>query len=130
MVTSGDGSTAKVSARQVAPGRYEARVTADARQRLTIRVADANFTAPARMVLPDPNAEYRFHPADEALLRSIAEATGGAFKPTPEVLRQTSGSHQTARRALWPTLVAIALGLWLVDVLLRRVRVFEESVPV
>jgi Ca-activated chloride channel homolog len=129
-VKSGDGATANVAARQVAPGRYEARVTADARQRLTVRVADGNVTAAARLVIPDPNAEYRFHPPDETLLRSIAQATGGAFKPTPEVLKQTSGSHQTARRALWPSLVALALGMWLVDVLLRRVRLFEDAAQV
>ena len=34
---------------------------------------------------------------------------------------------QAARRALWPMLVLAALGLWLVDVLFRRVRVFEPA---
>jgi Ca-activated chloride channel homolog len=126
-VKSGDGATAKLAARQVAPGRYQARVTADARQPLTVSVSEGGVSAPSRLVLPDPNAEYRFNPGDVVVLRSIASATGGALSPTPEVLRETAGSKQTVRRALWPALVAFGLVMWLVDVLLRRVRVFETS---
>ena len=126
-VKSGDGATAKLAARQVAPGRYQARVTADARQPLTVSVSEAGVAAPSRLVLPDPNAEYRFNPGDVVMLRSIASATGGTLSPKPEMLRETAGSKQTVRRALWPALVAFGLVMWLVDVLLRRVRVFEQT---
>jgi uncharacterized membrane protein/uncharacterized protein YegL len=126
-VKSGDGATARLAARQVAPGRYQALVTADARQPLTISVSEAGVVAPSRLVLPDPNAEYRFHPGDVALLKSIATATGGALQPTPEALSAATASRQTVRRALWPALVVFALVMWLVDVLLRRVRLFETS---
>ena len=37
------------------------------------------------------------------------------------------GLNQTVRRALWPWLVVFALVAWLVDVLLRRVRLFERG---
>ena len=123
----GDGATAKLAARQVAPGRYQARVTADARQPLTVSSSEAGAAAPPRFVLPDPNAEYRFNPGDVVVLKSIATATGGAWHPAPEALRDTAGSRQTVRRALWPALVVFGLVMWLVDVLMRRVRVFETS---
>jgi uncharacterized membrane protein/uncharacterized protein YegL len=126
-VKSGDGAAAKLSARQIAPGRYQARVTADARQPLTVSGSGAGITAPPRLVLPDPNAEYRFHPGDVAALKSIASATGGALQPTPESLSAATASRQTVRRALWPALVVFGLVMWLVDVLLRRVRLFETS---
>ena len=126
-VKSGDGATAKLTARQVAPGRYQARVTADARQPLTVSSSEAGFVAPSRLVLPDPNAEYRFNPGDVVVLKSIATATGGAWHPKPEALRDTAGSRQTVRRALWPALVAFGLVMWLVDVLMRRVRLFERG---
>ncbi|HEX7779773.1 MAG TPA: VWA domain-containing protein, partial [Vicinamibacterales bacterium] len=126
-VKSGDGATAKLAARQVAPGRYQARVTADARQPLTVSSSEAGAAAPPRFVLPDPNAEYRFNPGDVVVLKSIATATGGAWHPAPEALRDTAGSRQTVRRALWPALVVFGLVMWLVDVLMRRVRVFETS---
>jgi hypothetical protein len=79
-------------------------------------------------VLPDPAAEYRFRPPDEGALRSIASATGGAWRPGPEALASGSGDQRTEGRPAWHMLVALALGLWFVDLALRRVRVFEPSV--
>ncbi len=66
---------------------------ADATQLLSISVegADARGTgagATASTIVPDPAAEYRFRAPDEALLRSIATATGGAYHPTPAVTGQ------------------------------------------
>jgi hypothetical protein len=94
---------------------------------LTVSVSEAGAAAPSRLVLPDTNAEYRFHPPDIDGLKSIAAATGGTFQPTPETLRTSAASNQTVRRALWPWLVMFALVAWLADVLLRRVRLFEYA---
>ena len=69
----------------------------------------------------------RFRAPDEALLRSIASATGGTWHPTPATLANTAADSRTARRPLWPWLVALALVLWFVDLLLRRVRIFEPK---
>ena len=117
--------------RQVAPGRYEASVVVDATQAVTISLAGADAQSldgpTVRHVVPDPAAEYRFRPPDEALLRSIASATGGAWHPDGPALAAAAGDSRTERRPVWPTLIAIALGLWFVDLLLRRVRVFEPS---
>ena len=49
------------------------------------------------------------------------------MQPTAESLTRTSGAQQTARRALWPWLVVAGLLLWLADILLRRVRLFEGT---
>jgi Mg-chelatase subunit ChlD len=124
---------ARLVTRQVAPGRYEATVMADAAQLLSLSIegADARPStagATASTIVPDPAAEYRFRAPDETLLRSIAAATGGAFHPTPADLANATGDSRTARRPLWPPLVALALVLWFVDLLLRRVRVFEPQV--
>jgi len=127
-VVAADGTTAQITARQVAPGRYEGSLIADATQALTISlVGDDASGAAVRLVLPDPQAEYRFRAPDEALLASIARATGGTVQPTAESLTKTSGVQQTARRALWPWLVVAGLLLWLADILLRRVRIFEGT---
>ena len=121
-----DGTTLETDARaRRAPGRYEASVVADARQPLTISLdgpelghADAPRRARSERRVP-------LRPADEAQLKSIADATGGAFRATPDALRAHRNSP-TARRALWPGLVVAALLLWMIDVLFRRVRVFER----
>jgi Ca-activated chloride channel family protein len=125
------GTASSVIARQVAPGRYEARVVADADQLLTIGVVGADPSgagAASHTVIPDLAAEYRFRPPNEELLRSIAAATGGAWKPNPSALANASGDTRTERRALWPGCVVVALILWFVDILLRRVRIFEPRV--
>ena len=122
-VKAGAAST-RLQLRQVAPGRYEATVVADADQPLTVTaLGDGNATS--RIVVPDPAAEYRFSPADEGLLRSLAQATHGGFMPSPEMLTNAPRDPRTARRPIAPALIVVALALWFSDILLRRVRVFE-----
>ena len=106
---------------------------ADAAQLLSLSVEGAEARpvtagATASTIVPDPAAEYRFRAPDETLLRSIATATGGAFHPTAAALANATGDSRTARRPLWPPLVALALVLWFLDLLLRRIRVFEPRV--
>jgi Ca-activated chloride channel homolog len=127
-VSAGSGAARHVPARQVGPGRYEAAVVADARQPLVVSVAEAGTTdvvKPSRTITPDPAAELRFAPPEMDLLKAIAAATGGAFQPAPASLAAKANERSTERRPLWPTLVALALALWLADLLFRRIRVFE-----
>ena len=123
-VKAGAAST-RLQLRQVAPGRYEATVVADADQPLTVTALGDGNAATSRIVVPDPAAEYRFSPADEGLLRSLAQATHGGFMPTPEMLTNAPRDPRTARRPIAPALIVVALALWFSDILLRRVRVFE-----
>ena len=125
-VRAGDGRTVNQLARQVGPGRYEAKVVADAAQPLTVTVDGGDSIRATRLVLPDTAAEYRFRPADEARLEAIAQATGGVVNPDADAIRRST-VRQASRRALWPFLVLGALALWLADVLFRRVRVFEGA---
>ena len=124
---SAGGRKADVTARQVAPGRYQANITTAADELLTVSVSPAaGQPGVSRLVVPDQHAEYRFRPPDASLLESVAIATGGGVGASAEKIQSAVSAHPTARRALWPALVLAALGLWLVDVLLRRIRVFEK----
>ncbi len=127
-IRSGSGALRDVPAHQVAPGRYEATVVADAQQLLSVTTTgDGGDGAPpvSRVIVPDPMAEYRFLPPDDDLLKAIATATGGAWRPTSSALANSMGDRKTERRTMWPPLLALALGLWFVDLLFRRIRVFE-----
>jgi Ca-activated chloride channel homolog len=123
-------SSATVPLHQVAPGRYEASVMADASRNVTITATDADGAMVSRVLLADPAAEYRFRPVDEMLLKSIAAATGGAWMPDAAALAAAPTDRHSERKPLWPALTAVALGLWFVDLLLRRIRVFEPRVAV
>src|SRR3954447_14189567 len=127
-VTSDRSRAATVSLRQVAPGRYEANVLADAMRPVRVSTTDSTGAAISRVVVADPAAEYRFRAPDEALLRSIASATGGTWKPEPSELSSAPTDKHSERRPLWPALTIAALCLWFVDLLLRRIRIFEPQV--
>jgi hypothetical protein len=126
-----DREPAEVNLRQVAPGRYEASVIANATRRVTIAMSGAEagdgIGVASRVILPDPAAELRFRPGDEAMLRSIAAATGGAWHPTSASLASSTTDRRLRHRQLWPALVGIALALWFVDLALRRVRLFDDD---
>jgi Ca-activated chloride channel homolog len=126
-----DREPAEVNLRQVAPGRYEASVIANATRRVTIAMSGAEagdgIGVASRVILPDPAAELRFRPGDEAMLRSIAAATGGAWHPTSASLASSTTDRRLRHRQLWPALVEIALALWFVDLALRRVRLFDDD---
>lgn len=125
-VQSGTKAPVDIPARQTAPGHYEARALVDAAETFAASVAGGDAGLTSGLVVPDNNEEYRFRPADEPRLRSIASATGGHWQPTAEQISSTSGEHRASRRPLWPTLLWIALGLWMLDLLVRRVRILEK----
>jgi uncharacterized membrane protein/uncharacterized protein YegL len=127
-VTSDQSRRASVVLRQVAPGRYEATVLADATRPVRVTGTDQDGATITRIVVADPAAEYRFRATDDALLRSIASATGGAWKPETSQLSAAPTDKHSERRPLWPALTIAALCLWFVDLLLRRVRVLEPQV--
>ena len=127
-VQAGGGSSANVTARQVAPGRYEASMIVDAGESLTVSATErAGAPAEVRRLLPDLDAEYRFRPPDEVLLGALASATGGAVTPNVAALEWPAASARSSRHALWPWLVVTALAIWMLDVFLRRIRLFEPA---
>ncbi len=113
--------------RQVAPGRYEARwprpplgahrvqVVLRDERRAVVGRGEAGF------VRPYPE-EYRRLVPDVDALRALAEAGGGLLDPTAERLLDAGEQRTLRRRSLWRPLVWMALGLFLLDLLLRRVR--------
>lgn len=117
-------------ARQVAPGRYEARLTTDAGATIDAELVDAALpegSGLSRSFVPDQGAEYRFRQPDTSLLASIATATGGTVTPEPAALERGSGDSRASRVALWPWLVLFAAFAWAGDLLLRRIRIFEAA---
>lgn len=116
--------------RQVGPGRYEARfplpgygafaLTAEHR-RDRRKVAESR----AELVRPYPE-EYATVRPNETLLSQAAARTGGRIDPTPEQVFDPGSERIAAREALWPPLLLLALGLFILDLALRRVRIFDR----
>jgi uncharacterized membrane protein len=118
---------------QRAPGRFEATMPLlDGRDYLVRASVDRpDALAPglplSAFVLAPPADEYRFRPPDVAFLRALAESTGGVLDPAPERVVEPGAQSSRVPVPLWPWLMAAAIGLYLADLLLRRVRVFETA---
>jgi hypothetical protein len=69
--------------------------------------------------------ELHFYPADFAKLRTISMETGGVFRPKGAEIFDSAGETTLVAIVLWPWFAAFGLGLYFLDVLLRRVRLFE-----
>ena len=80
----------------------------------------------AELVHPYPREYARVEP-DTALLARLSEATGGRTSPTPAQVFDPEGESIPHHEELWKHLLAAAIALFLLDLLLRRVRIFDRE---
>jgi uncharacterized membrane protein len=126
VVDGGDGRRASLEARQVGPGAYEARVPLGPGDHvIRVRGTDPSHVLGARRVLEPPSLEARFMAPDVDLLQAVARDTGGVFDPQPADVFADRGDRAVVTTPWWPWLAALAALLWLVDLGLRRVRLFD-----
>ena len=122
-VSGPDGSQAKVPMEKIAPGRYEARWPASQSGAWHAQVVfSKDGEAVERQALSAAAgypAEFLPRPPDETLLGRLAEKTGGSLNaPAAEIW--TDNRKAAQEKELWPWLAMLALGLFLMDVALRR----------
>lgn len=120
--------------RQTAPGRYEFIATVDEQGVYSVDVSQVENgkvtrTESTGFVVPYP-AEYRFFGADENFLSRIAGITGGKILRDPRGAWTTDGVKFQGQdwTPLWPWLLGIALGLFPLDIAMRRLQVPTELV--
>lgn len=132
-----DGTGAEVVLRQVGPGRYQASVdTRDAGSYvLGLRYAardegarDGLLEGTAQAAISRPFAdEFRTLEDNTALLTQVAEMTGGRVLSgdarRDQLWDRTGLTMPVALTPIWLAVAAMGLGLFLVDVGIRRVRI-------
>lgn len=131
------GEEKTVEMRQTAPGRYEARMPLDRYGSFLLRVdhrreqpdgGDKTVAVSHGHVSNPYPREYASFEPDRDMLARIAEATGGAIEPaSPAAVWDPQGEKVTYHEELWPRFVWAALGVFLLDLLLRRVRLFDRK---
>jgi uncharacterized membrane protein/uncharacterized protein YegL len=119
------GQTADLALHQSAPGFYRAVYPLAERGTYVFRLSgdDAGISRTLPFSFPD---EHRLYPPDVELLENLANATGGRFDPPVERIFETGQNTVVRPVELWPYLAGLALLLYLVDLLLRRVRLYES----
>jgi hypothetical protein len=139
--STGAGDTRKVPMPQTAPGRYEADFPLDkygsfllhaslekpvddpAHPGKTVTVAESF----GHVTNPYPR-EYLALAPDVTTLLHAATATGGNLDPTAAAIFDPAGEVIRYHQDLWPRFVGAAIALFLLDLLVRRVRIFDRKV--
>ncbi len=115
-----------VALSQRAPGRYEARVRLERYGSFALQAVhrrDGHVVAHSQAQVSHPYpAELAAREPDRALLERASALTGGRALDVAADLFDPADERVVAQRELWPELVLAALALFLVDLLLRRVR--------
>jgi hypothetical protein len=122
-----DQKVSVVDVPQVGPGAYETQLRLDQDGAYMFRAAAEGAGGLTRSLEYSYPLEYHFYPTDTAKLESISAATGGKFQPQGPEIFDPRGETTEFPTRLWPLLSAIVLGLYILDILLRRVRLFERS---
>jgi uncharacterized membrane protein len=112
---------------QVGPGAYEATIGLPQDGSYVFRVSGEGAAGPTRSIEYSYPLEYHFYPPDIDKLKSISEATGGVYQPKEADIFDPKGETTEYPAALWPWLAGLALILYIGDLLLRRVRLFETA---
>ena len=123
------GEASVMPLRQIAPGQYRTRVPLSRAGAAPWRfeLLSGPGIAPAELARTGTHSvfyaysdEYRSLPADVALLRALSEQTGGAFAPEAAEIFRPRADGGVTERPLWPWFAALALLLYLLDLLVRR----------
>ncbi len=112
---------------RVSPGNFRGRIRIGALEGL-FRVRPLNETrAFPEVGLYRQESELSDYGSNEALLKSIALATGGRFNPSARQLFDDGGHYIESTLRLWPGLLALALLLNLIELAMRKWRGIVES---
>jgi Mg-chelatase subunit ChlD len=136
----GSGETRKVPMPQTAPGRYEADFPLDRYGSFLLHASleklidDTHGNLKSATVAesfghvtnPYPR-EYLALAPDVPTLARAASATGGALDPSAASIFDPAGEVIRYHEDLWPRFVGGAIALFLLDLLVRRVRIFDRK---
>lgn len=132
----GKGERRELPMRRTAPGRYEAELRLDQYGSFLLRAEHARIapdgslqpfaTSFGHVSNPYPREYGRFEP-DVDLQARAAAATGGSVDPSPARVFDAQGEKIVYYRPLWSRFVLAAIAVFLLDLLIRRVRLFDRK---
>jgi Ca-activated chloride channel family protein len=120
-----DQSVAVLDVHQAGPGFYRAKFPLKQKGSFLFRAVGNDTGGQSRILPYSYPDEYHFYPPNTDLLRAVSTETGGTFQPDPKDIFNPLQETTTLPTPLWPYLAVLALLLYVTDVLLRRLRLFE-----
>ncbi|HEX3773296.1 MAG TPA: VWA domain-containing protein [Polyangiaceae bacterium] len=130
------GSRREVALQQTAPGRYEATFPLDQYGSFLLRAEHAKAgengelkpfaMSYGHVTNPYPREYASFDPDIDRLTRATI-AGGGAIDPEPKRVFDPAGQKIVSYSPLWNRFVLAAIAIFLLDLLVRRVRLFDRK---
>ncbi|MGH9559674.1 MAG: VWA domain-containing protein [Bryobacteraceae bacterium] len=115
-----EGFERPVPVKKIAAGVFRGRVRIGSRQGLfRVRPLEESRAFP-EAGLYRPEAELANYGANTALLRQVAQFTGGRFEPDPKDAFDAGGRSIASTMHFWPGLIALAILLSLIELVLRK----------
>lgn len=131
-----DGQKRSVAMTQTAPGRYEAWVELSKYGSYLLRADHSRLNdkgTPTQVAVsyghisnPYPREYASFEP-DRLTLERAASSTGGGSDPAPSLVFDPGDEKVEFHEDLWSRFVLSSVAVFLVDLFLRRVRVFDRK---
>ena len=118
-------SASTVEVPQVGPGSYEMHVPLPQDGTYVFRAIGEGSGGPSRTLEYSYPDEYHFYPPDFQTLRAISAETGGVYQPAGPEIFDPGDETVDVHTRLWPPLASLALVIFIGDVFLRRLRLFE-----
>lgn len=117
---------------QTAPGRYEGHFDLETYGSYIVEVAhndpvgDNSASSKATLTWPYPD-EYLTLEPNHALIAKTAEIGLGGVNPEPARLFDPEGEKVKFKSELWHWFLFAALGLWILDIVMRRLRLYGKT---
>jgi hypothetical protein len=131
-----NGERREVAMSQTAPGRYESSFALDQYGSFVLRAEHAKLgdngelkpfaSSYGHVTNPYPREYASFEPDIDRLKRAVV-AGGGTLDPKPSDVFNPGSEKIVSYRALYDRFIWLALGIFFVDLLLRRVRLFDRK---
>jgi len=129
-----EGTPSSILLSQSAPGRYEGQLPAGTPGAYMVQVRQYGGGSPAPtaicgFVVP-PAPELSRLSVNQGLLEELTSSTGGKILTAPaEAAARPDRPEGRQTAELWPWLLGIGLGLFLLDVIVRRLWILVEDLP-
>jgi Ca-activated chloride channel homolog len=106
--------------KKIATGTYQGRLKIGAREGMFRVLPAQESKAFPEAGLYRPEAELNEYGNNEALLKQVAEYTGGKFQPQPSAVFTGTGKTIPTTLTLWPAFLGLAVLLSLAELVLRK----------
>jgi Ca-activated chloride channel homolog len=115
-----DGFRKPMDVKKIAVGTFRGRLPIGSRQGLFRARPVEESRAFPEIGMYRPEAELDDYGSNEALLKQVAQYTGGRFQPDPRAVFEPGRRSIETTLQLWPGLLALALVLSLAELVMRK----------